>query len=226
MNVGAVACLRRIKNAIGVARAVFDHTEHSMLAGDLATAFAVSNGFVEENLTTPTSAQIHAQWVANNCQPNYRVNVSPNASTSCGPYKPLPPTPLSAASAAKAAREQRRSRTRLGIGIHNHDTMCGALPCVVVAHSELSSAMVAIDASGSVASGTSTNGLTYKVPGRVGDSPVAGAGSYADSEVGGCGATGDGACSRSLLASCLRCVRPVRRLQLVFAAAAGVRCRC
>jgi N4-(beta-N-acetylglucosaminyl)-L-asparaginase len=43
-----------------------------------------------------------------------------------------------------------------------------------------------------MASGTSTNGLTHKVPGRVGDSPVPGAGSWVDSDVGGCGATGDG----------------------------------
>ncbi len=50
--------------------------------------------------------------------------------------------------------------------------------------------MVAIDAGGKVAAGTSTNGLTYKIVGRVGDSPIPGAGVYADSDVGGCGETG------------------------------------
>lgn len=34
MEVGAVADLRRIKNAIGVARAVMEHTEHTMLVGE------------------------------------------------------------------------------------------------------------------------------------------------------------------------------------------------
>jgi N4-(beta-N-acetylglucosaminyl)-L-asparaginase len=43
-----------------------------------------------------------------------------------------------------------------------------------------------------VAAGTSTNGANHKIPGRVGDGPIAGSGAYADSLVGGCGATGDG----------------------------------
>ncbi|KAJ7409708.1 N(4)-(beta-N-acetylglucosaminyl)-L-asparaginase- like protein [Willisornis vidua] len=54
------------------------------------------------------------------------------------------------------------------------------------------SGMVVIGASGTVASGTSTNGAVHKIPGRVGDSPIAGAGSYADSTAGGAAATGDG----------------------------------
>jgi hypothetical protein len=42
---------------------------------------------------------------------------------------------------------------------------------------------VALDARGSLASGTSTGGITGKLPGRVGDSPLVGAGGYADSQV-------------------------------------------
>jgi N4-(beta-N-acetylglucosaminyl)-L-asparaginase len=53
-------------------------------------------------------------------------------------------------------------------------------------------AMVAFDKDGKIASGASTNGLTHKIPGRVGDSPITGAGAYSDHEGGGCGATGDG----------------------------------
>ncbi|CAI5531244.1 unnamed protein product [Closterium sp. Naga37s-1] len=52
--------------------------------------------------------------------------------------------------------------------------------------------MVAIAQNGSMAAATSTNGLTFHIPGRVGDAPIAGAGAYVDSRVGGCGATGDG----------------------------------
>ncbi len=39
---------------------------------------------------------------------------------------------------------------------------------------------------------TSTSGLSYKIPGRVGDSPIIGAGLYVDNEVGACGSTGRG----------------------------------
>lgn len=52
--------------------------------------------------------------------------------------------------------------------------------------------MVAVDSSGMVSCGTSTNGLTYKIAGRVGDSPIPGSGAYCDSTVGGAAATGVG----------------------------------
>ena len=35
MDVGAVGCLRRVKSAIAVARAVMDHTQHTLMVGDL-----------------------------------------------------------------------------------------------------------------------------------------------------------------------------------------------
>jgi len=52
--------------------------------------------------------------------------------------------------------------------------------------------MIAIDSNGSIACGTTTNGATYKIPGRVGDSPIMGAGTYCQTGVGGAAATGDG----------------------------------
>jgi L-asparaginase / beta-aspartyl-peptidase len=51
---------------------------------------------------------------------------------------------------------------------------------------------VAIDAQGRIAAGTSTGGYTGKRPGRVGDSALIGAGTYADSRLGGVSTTGHG----------------------------------
>ncbi|NDJ74830.1 MAG: hypothetical protein GYB65_01110 [Chloroflexi bacterium] len=51
---------------------------------------------------------------------------------------------------------------------------------------------VAIDANGNVAAATSTGGVHYKLPGRVGDSPLVGAGAYADNLTGAASATGHG----------------------------------
>lgn len=51
---------------------------------------------------------------------------------------------------------------------------------------------VALDAAGVIASGTSTGGTPNKYPGRVGDSPLIGCGTYADSGVGGVSTTGWG----------------------------------
>jgi L-asparaginase/N4-(beta-N-acetylglucosaminyl)-L-asparaginase len=52
--------------------------------------------------------------------------------------------------------------------------------------------MVASDGKGHVVSGCSTSGLPWKIPGRVGDSPLIGCGVYADDNVGAASATGDG----------------------------------
>lgn len=52
--------------------------------------------------------------------------------------------------------------------------------------------MIAVDANGDIAGGCSTSGLGYKMPGRVGDSPIIGAGLYVDNEVGAATATGMG----------------------------------
>jgi L-asparaginase/N4-(beta-N-acetylglucosaminyl)-L-asparaginase len=53
-------------------------------------------------------------------------------------------------------------------------------------------AVLAVDKRGYVAAGCSTSGLPGKLPGRVGDSPIIGAGLYCDNEVGAAGATGIG----------------------------------
>jgi len=52
--------------------------------------------------------------------------------------------------------------------------------------------MVATDGQGHVVAGCSTSGLAWKIPGRVGDSPLVGCGVYADDSVGAASATGDG----------------------------------
>ena len=50
----------------------------------------------------------------------------------------------------------------------------------------------AVTADGDVVGATSTSGLFFKIPGRLGDTPVIGAGLYVDNEVGACGSTGWG----------------------------------
>lgn len=59
------------------------------------------------------------------------------------------------------------SRTELGFDEENHDTI----------------GVIALDQRGRMAVGLSTNGARFRIPGRVGDSPIPGAGGYADSKV-------------------------------------------
>ena len=52
--------------------------------------------------------------------------------------------------------------------------------------------VLGVDANGDIAGITTTSGMFGKIPGRIGDSPIIGAGLYVDNEVGAAGATGRG----------------------------------
>lgn len=197
MKMGAVGFLRGVKDAIGVAYEVYRRTEMTLLAGEGATSFAKAMGFqVLPNLETPYSEGIFNKWKASSCQPNYWVpgTVSPNPLQSCGPYAPLnisnnninnivehnKVAHLSRnkkVSSSSSSLHPSRVSSRVSLAHElNHDTI----------------GMVAVSASGHFAAGVSTNGLTHKIVGRVGDSPLPGAGAFADSDAGGCAETGDG----------------------------------
>lgn len=165
MNIGAVASLRNVKDAIAVARRVLENTRHTLLVGEQATEFAVQVGFKKESLSTTRSKDMFNDWKNNNCQPNFWTNVMPNPSTSCGPYEPV-------------NEFQKRTVNDIDsfFSTGNHDTI----------------GMIVIDVEGNIAAGTSTNGASHKIPGRVGDSPIPGSGAYADNSVGAAAATGDG----------------------------------
>jgi N4-(beta-N-acetylglucosaminyl)-L-asparaginase len=141
---GSVACLRRIRHAAKVARAIMEKTPHVMLAGEAATRFAVGQGFHEENLVSPRAREAFEKW---------RVAPSQN--------------PRQAA-AQPRVNDPRESKT--------HDTI----------------GILAVDESGTLAGACTTSGRAFKLPGRVGDSPIIGAGLYVDGNVGAATATGLG----------------------------------
>jgi len=68
------------------------------------------------------------------------------------------------------------NQKKKAVGKENHDTI----------------SMLALDKSGELSGACTTSGLAYKMHGRVGDSPIIGAGMYVDNEVGAAGATGVG----------------------------------
>ncbi len=132
-NIGSVACLEFIKHPISVARAVMEKTPHVMLVGDGALSFALSQGFVKENLLVEDSEKEWKEWLKTS------------------QYKPI-------------------------VNIENHDTI----------------GMIALDANGNLSGACTTSGMAYKMHGRVGDSPIIGAGLYVDNEIGAATATGHG----------------------------------
>ena len=68
---------------------------------------------------------------------------------------------------------------------------------------------LAIDREGGMAAGTSTSGWSYKYPGRLGDSPIIGAGLYADCRLGACGCThtGEMTIRAATAVSVVRCMK-------------------
>jgi L-asparaginase/N4-(beta-N-acetylglucosaminyl)-L-asparaginase len=79
--------------------------------------------------------------------------------------------------AEKAWKEwQKTAKYAPKINVENHDTI----------------GMVAMDAAGNLSGACTTSGLAFKMHGRVGDSPIIGAGLYVDNEVGAATATGLG----------------------------------
>lgn len=89
----------------------------------------------------------------------------------------MPETPLLTEEARAAWEEWCESaQYRPIINIENHDTI----------------GILALDSKGQIAGGCTTSGLAYKMHGRVGDSPIIGAGLFVDGEVGAATATGLG----------------------------------
>eukprot|EP00794_Sanderia_malayensis_P005437 gene5437-6116_t len=121
-------------------------------------------GFKEEDLHSKESIEMYQHWKSAKCQPNFWKNVHPDPTTTCGPYKPI-----------KKSSEV-GNEPNIHVDSNNHDTI----------------GMIVIDTNGTIAAGATTNGLKFKIPGRVGDTPIPGAGAYVDNEIGAAAGTGDG----------------------------------
>jgi len=159
---GAVAAVRRIKNVSRLAKTVMENTNHIMIVGDGARRFAVEEGFEEMNLLTEHSRKIWLAWKAKSSF-NWRPGID------------SPEWKEHMSSLFDGDDKQIAYAERV---IAHPPT--GTIPCM------------AVDAKGDISATTTTSGLSWKIPGRVGDSPIIGAGCYVDNEVGAAGSTGKG----------------------------------
>jgi len=90
---------------------------------------------------------------------------------------------------------------------HREEPKTGALPGRFERHGTIHCSVLARD--GNVACATTTSGLAFKIPGRVGDSAIVGAGLYCDGEAGSAGSTGRGeasilSCGSAMIVELLR----------------------
>jgi N4-(beta-N-acetylglucosaminyl)-L-asparaginase len=169
---GAVGALEDIATPSLVAKAVMDYTDHIFLVGHDAKRFALKMGFKEQNLLTDKS---RAEWI------KWKTRL--NAGDSW--LEPSETRQRSAPGTAAPATSPRRPSGG-GSGKELDYDEYG------IAHTWGTINMNAVDANGDLSSVTTTSGISWKVPGRVGDSPIIGAGQYCDNTVGAAGSTGRG----------------------------------
>jgi len=164
---GAVACLEGIATPSLVAKAVMDHTDHVMLVGQDAKRFALRMGFTEQELLTEKSRRRWLRWKENPGDVQNWIDTRP--------------ANLRTGDAGRASRASRAFE-------HEHEWAADG----DLAFTTGTINMNAVNASGDIASVTTTSGLSWKIPGRIGDSPIIGAGQYCDNTVGAAGSTGRG----------------------------------
>ena len=159
---GSVASVQKIKNVARLAKTVMERTNHVMIVGDGARRFGVAEGFEEMNLLTEHSRKIWLAWKAKTSF-NWRPGID-------SPEWKEHMAQLFDGDAEKIAYAEQRIA----------HPITGTINCL------------AVNAKGDVSGTTTTSGLSWKIPGRVGDSPIIGAGLYVDGDVGGAGSTGKG----------------------------------
>ncbi len=182
---GAVGAVKNIKNVSLLARAVMDHTGHVMLVGEGAEKFAAQMGFPKEDLLTERSRKIWLLWKQTMSHEDWW---GPGLSDpNWKPPVPVPPPPTSE-SWPRVYERMMDAAGQVGIPPEEREYAIsrvlhregGTIHCSVVNHKGEMSGM------------TSTSGLEWKIPGRLGDSPIIGAGCFTDQDVGSAGATGSG----------------------------------
>jgi N4-(beta-N-acetylglucosaminyl)-L-asparaginase len=164
---GGVAALEGIRTPSLVAQAVAELTDHHLLVGQGAQAFARSLGFaVEEDLNTDESRALWLEW-RRRVDPGHWLDPEERLR---GPGLPGE-DPDAALQAGLSMVED---------GLIPAHSFWGTVNCD------------GISPDGDICGVTTTSGLSWKIPGRTGDSPILGAGLYVDNDVGAAGSTGRG----------------------------------
>ena len=183
---GSVGGVRNIKNVSLVAKAVMEQTGHVMLVGEGAERFAVAVGFPRENLLTDHSRKIWLLWK------EYHSTSDWWGPGLADPHWQAPEEEPQNKPQSELWQERfrRLDERAAGLGIApelRREAIRKVLfPPTGTIHCS------ALNAKGEISGCTTTSGLAYKLPGRVGDSPVIAAGCYTDQDVGSAGATGSG----------------------------------
>jgi N4-(beta-N-acetylglucosaminyl)-L-asparaginase len=179
---GSVGGVRNIKNVSMVAKAVMEHTGHVMLVGEGAERFAVAMGFPRENLLTERSRKTWLLWK------EYHSTDDWWGPGLADPHWKAPDN--TSKNELWRERLQKLEQRAADLGIEPEFRLEAIRRVVFPPTGTIHCS--ALNEKGEISGITTTSGLAYKLPGRVGDSPIIGAGCYTDQDVGSAGATGSG----------------------------------
>ena len=210
-SAGSVGGVQNIRNVCLLARKVYEHTGHVMLVAKGAERFAVDLGFPTENLLTEDARKIWMLLKESNSQmdwwgpgmespgwkdpyadrpaPKPTIDLHGGQSSQLLPG-PIPHHPTAEWSATIHTRALKLSRLAADLDIPAAGRQFAVeqvlWPSTGTIH------VSAVNAKGEISGATTTSGLAWKLAGRLGDSPILGAGCYTDPDVGSAGATGSG----------------------------------
>jgi N4-(beta-N-acetylglucosaminyl)-L-asparaginase len=168
---GSVASIRGVKTPSKIAKLVMEQTDHIMLVGEGAARFATAMGYPQENLLTEKARLAWLVWKQSLRDPKGHNN--------WGEGLDAPPKSKRTAALRELFPNADEETWAWAWEMAIHPTT-GTINCV------------ALNEKGEMSGVTTTSGLAWKIPGRVGDSPIIGAGLYVDQEVGAAGSTGRG----------------------------------
>ncbi len=182
---GAVASIRGVKTPAAVAKRVMEDTDHILIVGQGARDFATAQGFPDENLLTEESRIAWLRW---------KETMSNTDKWGPSSIQPAPASPagerelkrISRGASFAAAEEWAR-----GDELKREDILAWA-DGVARRPPTGTINLLALDAARDISGVTTTSGLAWKIPGRVGDSPLIGCGLYVDNDTGAAGSTGRG----------------------------------
>jgi N4-(beta-N-acetylglucosaminyl)-L-asparaginase len=199
---GSVAALPNIRHAARLADTVMRRTAHVMIVGNGAEKFAVAEGFQPESLLTDDARKIWLLWKENGIgwwgpgidSPDWKPpTITPPTATPPGtiPHAalfPRHPAPehLPAVEARMRFLSERADRVGIPARLRAEAALQVLWPTTGTIH------VSTLNTKGEMSGATTTAGLAWKIPGRVGDSPIIGAGCYTDQDIGSAGATGNG----------------------------------
>lgn len=176
---GGVAGIEGVRTPSLVAKAVAELTDHHLIVGEGAREFARALGFeIEDDLNTEASRALWLEWrrrvdPSHWLDPEERIHGMSRAGEDTDPDH------------IRRLRDFQDAGMAAGLsmvddGLIAEESYWGT------------TSLEAVSPAGDICGVTTTSGLSWKIPGRAGDSPILGAGQYVDNDVGAAGSTGRG----------------------------------